>query len=110
MHRLIVSSATYRQASAATPAALEKDPANRLLARGPRFRIEAEMVRDVALAASGLLSGTVGGPSVFPYQPEGIWNIPYNGDKWTNDPGEDRYRRGIYTFWRRTSPYPAFIT
>jgi mono/diheme cytochrome c family protein len=110
LHRLIVTSATYRQSARSTAAKLERDPANRLLARGPRFRIEAEMVRDVALAASGLLSGTVGGPSVFPYQPEGIWNIPYNGDKWTNDPGEDRYRRGIYTFWRRTSPYPAFIT
>jgi mono/diheme cytochrome c family protein len=110
LHRLIVTSATYRQSARITSDKLERDPANRLLARGPRFRIEAEMIRDVALAASGLLSAKVGGPSVFPYQPEGIWNIPYNGDKWTIDPGEDRYRRGIYTFWRRTSPYPSFIT
>jgi mono/diheme cytochrome c family protein len=110
LHRLIVTSATYRQSARIAPAKLERDPANRLLARGPRFRIEAEMIRDVALSASGLLSGKIGGPSVFPYQPDGIWNIPYNGDKWSNDPGADRYRRGIYTFWRRTSPYPSFIT
>ncbi len=110
LHRLIVTSATYRQSARISPAKLERDPANRLLSRGPRFRIEAEMVRDVALAASGLLSAKVGGPSVFPVQPEGIWNIPYNGDRWTIDAGEDRYRRGLYTFWRRTSPYPSFIT
>ena len=108
--RLIVTSATYRQSAHASTAMLERDPANRLLARGARFRIEAEMIRDVALAASGLLSGKVGGPSVFPFQPDGIWNIPYNGDQWKNAIGEDRYRRGIYTFWRRTSPYPSFIT
>ena len=78
IHRLIVTSATYRQSSRVTPELLERDPYNRLLARGPRFRIEAEMMRDVALAASGLLSPKMGGPSVFPDQPEGIWDSPYN--------------------------------
>jgi hypothetical protein len=110
MLRLMVTSATYRQAAQATPAKLERDPANRLLSRGPRFRVEAEMLRDIALAASGLLSAKIGGPSVFPLQPDGIWNIPYNADRWVASAGEDRHRRGLYTFWRRTSPYPSFIT
>ncbi len=108
--RVIVTSATYRQSSQISPELLERDPYNKLLARGPRFRLEAEMIRDTALAASGLLSNTMGGPSVFPYQPEGIWSLPYNPDKWVNDEGENRYRRGIYTFWRRTVPYPSFIS
>jgi hypothetical protein len=81
-----------------------------LVARGPRFRLDAEAVRDVALAVSGQLSPKMHGPSVFPYQPPGIWNMPYNSDKWTMSDGEDRYRRSIYTFWRRTSPYPTFMT
>ena len=110
LHRLIVTSATYRQDAAATPALIEKDPYNRLLARGPRFRMEAEMVRDVALAASGLLSPAIGGPSVFPLQPDGIWDNPYSDDAWKTSEGEDRHRRGIYTFIRRTSPYPSFMT
>jgi hypothetical protein len=108
--RTIVTSATYRQASAVSPLLLERDPYNRLFARGPRFRLDAEAVRDVALATSGLLSAKMHGPSVFPYQPPGIWNMPYNSDKWTMSEGEDQYRRSIYTFWRRTSPYPAFMT
>lgn len=108
--RAIVQSSTYRQSSAATPQLAERDPYNRLLARGPRVRLEAEMVRDVALAASGLLSPKMSGPSVFPLQPDGIWNMPYNSDKWTTSAGEDRYRRSVYTFWRRTSPYPSFMT
>jgi Protein of unknown function (DUF1553)/Protein of unknown function (DUF1549)/Planctomycete cytochrome C len=108
--RAIVTSATYRQASAVSPLLLERDPYNRLFARGPRFRLDAEAVRDVELATSGLLSAKMHGPSVFPYQPPGIWNMPYNSDKWTMSEGEDRYRRSIYTFWRRTSPYPAFMT
>ena len=74
------------------------------------FRMEAEIIRDVALAASGLLSPKMHGPSVFPVQPDGVWNIPYNTDKWTTSDGEDRYRRSLYTFWRRTSPYPSFMT
>jgi mono/diheme cytochrome c family protein len=107
IHRLIVLSSTYRQSSRVTPDLLGRDPYNRLLARGPRFRVEAEMVRDIALAASGLLSGKVGGPSVFPFQPEGIWDNPYSDDRWLTSAGEDRYRRAIYTFTRRTAPYPG---
>ncbi len=110
MDRLIVTSATYRQASRTTPELIERDPYNRLLARGPRFRVPAETVRDIALEASGLLSSKIGGPSVFPYQPEGIWTQIYSGDKWEMSKGEDKYRRGLYTFWRRTSPYPAFMS
>ena len=108
--RTIVRSATYRQTSTVSRALEERDPYNRLLARGPRVRMEAEMVRDVALAASGLLSAKMYGPSVYPLQPPGIWNMPYNTDKWTTSEGEDRYRRSLYTFWRRTSPYPSFMT
>jgi hypothetical protein len=108
--REIVLSATYRQSSAVTPDLADRDPYNKLLARGPRVRLEAEMVRDVALAASGLLSPKMFGPSVFPLQPDGIWNMPYSSDKWTTSSGEDRYRRSLYTFWRRTSPYPSFVT
>ena len=108
--RLIVTSATYRQSSRVTPELRERDPYNKLLARGPRFRVEAEMVRDLALAASGLLSPKLGGPPVFPYQPEGVWDRPYNDDKWVMSEGEDRYRRSLYTFIRRTSPYPSLIT
>ena len=110
MHRLMVTSATYRQSSHVTPHLLERDPYNRLLARGPRFRMDAEMIRDNALSVAGLLSSRMYGPSVFPTQPEGIWNLVYNQDKWVESSGEDRYRRGIYTFWRRTAPYPAFLT
>ena len=108
--REILLSSTYRQSSAMTPELAERDPYNRLLARGSRVRMEAEMVRDVALAASGLLSAKMFGPSVFPVQPDGIWNMPYSSDKWTTSTGEDRYRRSLYTFWRRTSPYPSFMT
>jgi hypothetical protein len=107
IHRLIVTSATYRQDSRVTPELDQRDPYNRLLARGPRFTVEAEMVRDIVLSASGLLSPKIGGPSVFPYQPEGVWDMPYNDDKWTMSKGEDRYRRGLYTFIRRTSPFPS---
>ncbi|MFN0086550.1 MAG: PSD1 and planctomycete cytochrome C domain-containing protein [Blastocatellia bacterium] len=108
--KTMVMSATYRQSSSTTPALQEKDPYNRLLARGPRFRMEAEMVRDAALAASGLLTRRVGGPSVFPSQPEGIWKAPYSGEKWMTSRGEDRYRRSLYTFVRRSSPHPAMTT
>jgi uncharacterized protein DUF1553/uncharacterized protein DUF1549/cytochrome c len=110
LHRLMVTSATYRQSSRATPALVERDPYNRLLARGPRFRVEAETVRDIALAVSGLLSPKVGGPSVFPDQPDGVWDNPYSKDKWTLSEGEDRYRRSLYTFVRRTAPYPMLTT
>ncbi|HWE92790.1 MAG TPA: DUF1549 and DUF1553 domain-containing protein [Tepidisphaeraceae bacterium] len=106
--RLIVTSATFRQCSDVSRELAGKDPANRLLARGPRFRLPAEMIRDQALAAGGLLSEKIGGPSVFPLQPGGIWRTPYSGEQWNVSEGEDRYRRGIYTFLRRSSPYPAF--
>jgi len=107
MHRLIVTSATYRQSSKVTPSLRERDPENILLARGPRMRVEAEIVRDIALTASGLLSPKMGGPSVFPPQPPGISELSYGPLKWVTSPGEDRYRRGMYTFFKRTSPYPG---
>ena len=110
MLRTIVTSATYRQSSSAPPELWERDPYNRLLARGPRLRIEAEMVRDVALAVSGLLSNKIGGPSVYPDQPVGVWNRPYSDERWELSSGEDRYRRGLYTFMRRTAPYPSLTT
>jgi hypothetical protein len=110
MIRLIVTSSTYRQSSSVNQALLEKDPYNRLLARGPRFRMEAEMIRDVTLSTSGLLSRKLGGPSVFPLQPEGIWKSPYSDEKWIVSKGEDRYRRGLYTFVRRSAPHPAMMT
>lgn len=109
IHRLIVTSAAYRQTSAVTPELLKRDPYNRLVSRGPRIRLEAEMIRDVTLAASGLLSQKVGGPSVFPPQPPGVWDLPYNDDSWEESEGPDRYRRGIYTFVRRSAPYPAMM-
>jgi len=108
--RLMVTSATYRQSSDVAPELEERDPYNKLLARGPRFRVPAETIRDCALVASGLLSPKIGGPSVFPYQPDGIWDRPYNDDKWVESTGEDRYRRSLYTFIRRTSPYPSWST
>lgn len=110
MHRLIVTSATYRQSSAATKVGLEKDPSNIFLSRGPRFRLDAELVRDNSLRISGLLNAEIGGQSVMPYQPAGVWNSPYSGEAWTDMPAPIRYRRGLYTFWKRTSSYPAFIT
>nr|BAL54998.1 hypothetical conserved protein [uncultured Planctomycetota bacterium] len=108
MHRLIATSNTYRQSSQLTPTLQERDPENRYFARGPRFRLDAETLRDNALAISGLLVRKIGGPSVFPYQPEGIWFNPYSSDKWVMSGGGDRYRRGLYTFWRRTAHYPSF--
>ncbi len=108
VHRLIVHSNTYRQASKATPALLEKDPYNRLLARGPRLRVEGEIVRDIALAASGLLNPKVGGPSVYPPAPDFLFLPPasYGPKNWHEEKGADRYRRGIYTFRYRSVPYP----
>jgi Protein of unknown function (DUF1553)/Protein of unknown function (DUF1549)/Planctomycete cytochrome C len=108
--RELVTSATYRQSAASTPTLTAKDPANRLLARGPRQRLTAEMVRDQALLASGLLNGTMGGPPVMPPQPPGVWKSVYNDDDWKNATGPDRYRRAIYTFVKRTSGYPSFLT
>ena len=105
--RTIALSSTYQQTSKVTSLGLEKDPANRLLARGPRFRLSAEAIRDQALASSGLLTQRTGGPSVFPPQPDGVWKTTYSTLKWVNATDENRYRRGLYTFLKRTSPHPA---
>ena len=99
-------SATYRQASKTTPELLQKDPENRLLARGPRLRLPAEMVRDQALAISGLLVEKIGGPSVKPYQPEGLWNEIAGGGAYVQDHGKNLYRRSLYTYWRRSDVEP----
>ena len=107
LHRLIVTSATYRQSSRARPDLAEKDPRNRLLARQTRLRLDAEVVRDVALAASGLLDPKVGGPSVFPPQPEGVSQFTQVKRAWKPDEGASRYRRGMYTHFWRSAPHPA---
>jgi hypothetical protein len=109
LHKLIVSSATYRQSSKVKAEQLERDPRNRLLARGPRFRADAEVVRDVALAASGLLNDKVGGPSVYPPLPAFMLLPPvsYGPKTWKESTGPDRYRRALYTFRFRSLPYPA---
>ena len=108
--REMVLSATYRQSAKTTPELSERDPRNRLLARGPWQRLTAEMVRDQALLASGLLNLTMGGPPVMPPQPPGVWNSVYNESKWVDAKGPDRYRRAIYTYIKRTSGYPSFLT
>jgi mono/diheme cytochrome c family protein len=112
IHRLIVTSATYRQSSKATPRLLETDPQNRLLARAPRLRVEGEIVRDIALAASGLLNPRIGGPSVFPPSPEFLYLPPasYGTKSWREEKGENRYRRALYTFRFRSVPYPMLQT
>jgi hypothetical protein len=115
MQRLIVTSATYRQSSKVTAELREKDPENRLLARGPRLRLPAEMIRDTALASSGLLNPAIGGPSVMPYQPKGIWEELAFGDgfsaqSYEQSHGPDLYRRGMYTFWKRTAPPASLAT
>jgi hypothetical protein len=106
--KLLVTSAAYRQATTVTPEKKAKDPDNRLLSRGPRFRMDAEMVRDYALAASGLLVRQIGGPSVKPYQPEGVWEavamIGSNTRDYKRDAGDKLYRRSVYTFWKRAAP------
>ncbi len=112
MLRLIVTSATYRQSSRVTPALKERDPENRLLARGARFRLQGEFVRDQALAVSGLLVDTIGGPSVHPYQPAGLWEElafggSFSAQTYVQDHGANLYRRGMYTFWKRTCPPPS---
>jgi hypothetical protein len=110
LHKLIVTSATYRQSSKIRPGDLEKDPANRYLARAPRFRVEAETIRDISLAVSGLLSSKVGGPSVYPPIQDGVLNLAYGRAlDWRVSKGEDRYRRGMYTFWKRAVPYPNML-
>ena len=111
MLRLILTSATYQQTSRVTPELLAADPENRLLARGPRFRLNAEFVRDQALAAAGLLSEKIGGKSVKPYHPPGLYELVTAGggstNKWVEDKGEGLHRRSLYTYWKRTVPHPA---
>ncbi|HEV8544552.1 MAG TPA: PSD1 and planctomycete cytochrome C domain-containing protein [Verrucomicrobiae bacterium] len=111
IHRLIVTSATYRQSSAAPASLYTRDPENRLLARGPRFRVDGETLRDTALAVSGLLVEKIGGPSVKPYQPAGLWEaVSYNNSqKYEQDPGDANYRRTLYTHWKRQSPPPNLL-
>jgi Protein of unknown function (DUF1553)./Carbohydrate binding module (family 6)./Protein of unknown function (DUF1549)./Planctomycete cytochrome C. len=108
--RELVISTTYRQSSLLTDKLSAEDPGNKYYARGPRFRLSAEQIRDQALAVSGLLSTKMYGPSVMPYQPEGVWMTVYSGERWTKSEGEDQYRRGVYTFIKRTSPYPSFVS
>ncbi len=109
--RLIVTSATYRQASRHRDELFETDPQNLLLARQNRLRAEAEVVRDVSLSVSGLLSRKIGGPSVFPPLPPGVAELSYaNNFKWKTSTGEDRYRRGMYTFFKRTAPHPNLVS
>ena len=116
MQKLIVMSAVYRQSAAVDEPRLEKDPFNRLLARGPRFRLDAEMIRDQALGVSGLLNPEIGGPSVYPVQVANLWKEigflrPEIGmDEWPTSEGPELYRRGLYTFWRRVCTYPTFST
>lgn len=109
LHKLIVMSATYRQSSRVTPALLQRDPDNRLLARAPRIRLAAEMIRDQALGISGLLVEKIGGPSVMPYQPPGLWK-ELSGTEYVQDHGDKLWRRSLYTFWKRTSAPPTMMT
>jgi hypothetical protein len=109
IHRLIVNSATYRQSSRVSPELLEKDQYNHLLARGPRVRVEAEIVQDIALEASGLLNPKIGGPSVYPPIPANVGDTAYGGFSWPETKGTDRYRRAMYTFSKRSLPFPAMV-
>ena len=108
--KLIVTSSTYRQSTHASAELLARDPDNKLLARGPRARLSAEMLRDQALAASGLLVNKIGGPSVKPYQPDGLWEEKSSGWKYDTDKGEGLYLRGMYTYWKRASQHPMMMT
>ncbi len=111
IHRLIVLSDTYQQSSNVTAEHLARDPLNTLLSRGPRFRLPAETIRDNALAVSGLLSTRMLGPPVYPPQPDGIWrHVGRNAPKYETSTNDDRFRRGIYVVWRRSAPYPSFVT
>lgn len=110
IHRTIVLSETYRQSSSISPEQLEADPSNKWYGRGPRVRMSAEMIRDHALAVSGLLSEKMGGPPIYPPQPANIWrHVGRNAPKYVTDTDEDRFRRGIYVVWRRSAPYPSFV-
>jgi hypothetical protein len=110
LYKLILSSDTYQQTSHASPELIEQDPDNLLLARGPKYRLQAEQIRDSALAVSGLLNSALGGPSVKPYQPAGVWEESGTGKSYQQDHGDKLYRRSLYTFWRRTAPPPSMLT
>jgi hypothetical protein len=110
LQKLIVTSATYRQSSNVSPELLQRDPENRLLARGPRKRLAAEAIRDQALSVSGLLTTRIGGPSVKPYQPEGLWQDIATDTEYDQSHGEDLYRRSLYTYWKRTVAPPTMVT
>jgi hypothetical protein len=107
IHRLIVTSATYRQSSKVVPEVYAQDQFDRWLERAPRLRVEGEVVQDIALSVSGLLNSKVGGPSVFPPIPSTVGDTSYGGFSWGKSEGEERYRRGLYTFWKRSLPFPA---
>src|SRR5262249_23670351 len=109
MFKLIATSATYRQSSQTSPELRTRDPGNQLLARGPSRRLTAEMLRDQALAVGGLLVEKQGGPSVKPYQPDGLWEVAMGPPKYNGAQGPDLYRRSLYTFWKRTVAHPAMI-
>src|SRR5262249_45397698 len=108
LQKRIVTSATYRQSSRMTPRLLEVDPENRLLGRGPHFRLSAEAVRDNALAVSGLLNRKMGGPGIFPYQPPGLWETAHEED-YVQGGGSDQYRRAVYVYRKRAVPYPSLL-
>ncbi len=108
--KTMVLSDTYKQSAVISKDAKNKDPYNQWLARSPRVRLSAEQIRDQALVISGLLSDKMYGPSVMPHQPDGVWTVVYNNDQWKTSEGEDAYRRGLYTYLRRSSPYPSFIS
>jgi hypothetical protein len=108
--RTIVLSATYQQDSKVSDELLQKDPNNKFYARSARVRLSAEQIRDQALCISGVMSAKMYGPSVYPYQPKGLWLSPYNSTDWEQSGGEDQYRRAVYTFWKRSAPYPSMVT
>lgn len=110
MLRLMVTAAAYKQSSHTSPDLQERDPQNRLLARGPRIRLSAEQIRDQALVVSGLYNPKMYGKPVMPFQPDGIWLTPWNGEAWILSKGDEQYRRALYTFWKRSSPYPSTMT
>ena len=107
--REILSSSTYRQSSKTDMASYERDPQNLYLSRGPRFRLSSEQLRDQGLAISGLLYNRIGGPSVMPEQPDGVWQVVYSGETWNTEENQDKYRRAVYTYWKRTTPYPSMV-
>ena len=103
-------SATYQQSSKLTPALEQKDPFNKVYARGARVRLPAEAIRDQALCIAGVMNDKMYGPGVMPYQPPGIWLSPWNGADWVQSTGGEQYRRAVYTYWKRSAAYPAMLT